>query len=148
MLQRYLPEDKVIISDAEDLPEEEELQRLPKEIFKIPQLVPKRGLEYCGDAEDYMAALEIYEASIDKKVSEIEKILDRGDLEAYVNLVHSLKSTSRAIGAESVAEIAFLLEQAGKNGDRDMIEQKTPELLALYKSLKEPLEEIVALFEE
>ena len=136
MMLKYLPDYKIIDSDTESDSEEDELQKLPKELFQITELDLAKGLEYCGDAQDYLAALEIYAASVEKKASEIVSAQTEGNLDSYVTLVHSLKSTSRAVGAEDIAGLALALEQAGKNGDMDMIYKRTPELLERYKNLK------------
>ena len=58
-------------------------------------------------------------------------------------MVHSLKSTSRAIGAKQLSELALTLEQAGRTGNIDLIKEKTPELLEIYRSLGESLAELV-----
>lgn len=145
MMKKYLPADKINVK-AEDMhaesEEEGEINKLPKEIFDIDEIVPEKGLEFCGDAEDYLAAIEIYEASIEAKSAEIE-MLSKKDIETYTTKVHSLKSMSRAIGAEKLADMAFSLEQAGRNGNKEMIDEKTGELLEVYRKLKEPLKNVL-----
>ena len=144
MMRKYLAADKLETGNGGALPEEEEeLSKLPPEVFAISELDPKAGIAFCGDAEEYMAALEIYEASIETKSGNLERALAQGDLENYVILVHSLKSTSRAVGANSLAELALLLEQAGRNGEQEVLRERTPELLKRYRGLLEPLREIV-----
>ncbi|MBQ9361128.1 MAG: hypothetical protein IJT96_08845 [Lachnospiraceae bacterium] len=51
-------------------------------------------------------------------------------------------------GATELSEMAFALEQAGKDGDMKLIDSKTPELLDMYRSLKEPLERVVEIWDE
>lgn len=146
MMRRYLPADRIHVGDADSYvgeEEEDELKRLPSEIHDIDGIVPEKGLEFCGDAEDYMAAIEIYEASIVAKSSEIEMLSKSDDMEAYTTKVHSLKSMSRAIGAEKLADFAFTLEQAGRTGDKEQITEKTGELLEMYRSLREPLQKVL-----
>ena len=147
MMIKYLPDDKVKmnddISDTDiDTDEEldEELAALPKEIREIRLLNVAKGIEYCGDAEDYMDALEIYHKSIETKAGQIEADLESMDMNAYTLKVHSLKSTSLAIGAEELSEFAKKLELAGKEGDTDTVKKETPELVKMYRELKESLD--------
>ena len=137
MMRKYISATKIRVEtlETESDEEDEELLKLPPYIFEIDELEPESGIEYCGDAEDYMTAIEIYEASIKTKAADIEKKLAEGDIDAYVILVHSLKSTSRAIGANEMAELALHLEQAGKAGDIDEIKAMTPKFLERYRGL-------------
>lgn len=143
MLIRYLPKEKLIpcVVSAERGNQDE----IPEELFEIEELDPKAGLEYCGDAEDYMDALSVYAASVTEKSTDIEKALKDRDADKYTNMVHSLKSTSRAVGALDIAELSQALENAGKSRDFELMEKYTPELLVRYRALKKSLDE---LFEE
>lgn len=118
-----------------------EISMLPDKIRRLEVLKLQQGVEYCGDAEDYLAALEIYRKSIDSKAVAIEKQLSNEDYEAYTITVHSLKSTSIAIGAQQVFELALMLEQAGKNRDVDTMVKYTPELLRVYRGIKSGLDD-------
>ena len=108
-----------------------------------PQLDPQRGLEYCGDADDYLFAIETYLVSIDAKADQIEENWKNGDYDDYILNVHSLKSTSVAIGAIDLSEKAKKLEMAAKNGEEEMIRQETPTLLRDYRELKDILKTII-----
>ncbi len=144
MMIKYLPADSVILCDGE-VPEEEddELGKLPRSIFDHPQLDPAKGIEYCGDADDYLFALETYAISIDTKAIQIEDDLKNGNYDSYTLNVHSLKSTSGAIGATGLSEKAKELEQAAKAGDIDTLKRDTPVLLGEYRQLKDILRDIV-----
>lgn len=143
MMIKYLPKDSVIIIDGNGSDEQDELAALPEIIFDYPQLDVRRGLEYCGDAEDYIFALETFEVSVDAKAAQLEADLNNKDIENYAINVHSLKSTSRAIGATSLSEKAFGLEQAAKAKDEDTIMRDTPALLREYRELKDILRKIL-----
>ena len=138
----YLPAEKVIlqaVSDAQEIA----ANALPDALYEIALIDPAKGLAFCGSAEDYLNALAIYENSITAKSEEIEKNLKNEDWDAYTLNVHSLKSTSRSIGAESISEQAKSLEQAGNDRDIETIRQATPRLLESYRSLKEPLHRLL-----
>ena len=114
-LLRYLPAEKVTLTDAEE-GLENALALLPKELFDIRLI----------DAE-------------------LEDCLDAADVEGYTLKVHALKRTSRAVGALGLSERARLLEQAGDNGDLATIRRDTPALLAEYRSRGEqPLKRLFA----
>ena len=81
--------------------------------------------------------MEIFSGNAASKANEIEEFYKSGDLEAYTIRVHALKSSSRIIGAAGLSEKARLLEEAGKNKDKEYIEQNTEELLKEFRSLGE-----------
>ena len=143
MMLKYLPEDKVRRVETDEASDDDELRKLPPSLFDIESIDPAQGLEYCGDAEDYIEALQIYEASIDKKAGDIERILSEGDTAAYINMVHSLKSTSKAIGAMEISELALNLEKAGREGDEALIKERTPALLERYRELGRWLRSVI-----
>ena len=135
MMLKYLPPDKVRRVGAEETTSDSELRKLNPLIFHIDTIDPAQGLEYCGDAEDYMEALEIYEASIARKAEDIEKAYTSGNMETYITMVHSLKSTSKAIGAVGISGQAQALEKAGRDGDDNYISDHTDSFLQDYREL-------------
>ena len=140
MIIRYLPEDKVKLVELSE--EDDALKQLPPAIFGIKELDPAAGIGYCGDAEDYLNALGVYRASIDQKAEDIDHALQSNDMDKYLIMVHSLKSTSRAIGAPDIYELALALERAAKDSDTGLLVKYTPELLKRYRSLKDQLDEL------
>ena len=112
---------------------------LPDEISKIEQIDTALGLFMCGDVEDYLEALYIFAGSISSKAQKIEASLVSGDIESFMTLVHSLKSSARTIGATDISNLAKRLETAAKKGDMPFISEKAPELLSEYRALEQPL---------
>ena len=139
MLLKYLPKDAITIIDP-TAEEDDELQTIPKVLREYGGIDAEKGLEYCGDADDYMYAIETYSRSVEDKAAQIQKNLSDNDLEKYIINVHSLKSTSLAIGAMSVSEKAKALEAAAKNGETQNIEADTEVLLVEYRALKAVLD--------
>ena len=113
--------------------------QLPKALYEIKMLDPALGMTHCGSAEAYLDALSVFARSITKRAEEIGRAAAAADYEAYTLAVHSLKSTSRAVGAVTVSDLARELEQAGKVRDEETIQRETPRLLSLYQSLEMPL---------
>ena len=75
IMKKYLPDDMVKTVEPTCNDEEDEIFLLPQEILSIDELDCEAGIDYCGDAQDYLAALEVYEASAKNKINEIEIIL-------------------------------------------------------------------------
>ncbi len=143
-LVKFLPKDAVTYEGEESaaLPEEaSETDELPKGLKSISALNLNKGIEYCGDAEDYVFALETYVKSVDDKASVIENAISSGNVEDYILNVHSLKSTSAAIGADEISEKAKELEALAKSGETQGLQEKTDILLNEYRSLKVMIED-------
>ena len=120
------------ISDQKDL---------LKSIGDIGGLDISAGLNYSGDAEDYLYALRTYADSVGDKANKLEENLRDGKLEDYSLTVHSLKSMSKSIGANELHEMAKNLEAAGRSGDRETLDKDTPLFLELYRRLGTVLDE-------
>jgi len=109
--------------------------KLPEEIAQIPELDTDLGVYLCGDFEDYMEAIAIFTGSVQVKADKIARAVSERDSETYTTLVHSLKSSSRTVGATKLSDIAKHLEAAGKKEDWDRICEDTPHLLEEYRRL-------------
>lgn len=137
MLLQYLPEDKVTIASENGDADENEL---PDFLYGIKGLDADAGMDYCGDAEDYLMALETFLGSADKKAEEIEKFWAERDIKNTTVKVHGLKSSFRAIGALKLSEFAAELEKAGNDGDTDRLDKDLGELISGYRELVKELE--------
>jgi signal transduction histidine kinase/FixJ family two-component response regulator len=99
------------------------------------------GVGYaCGEEDFYLELLSDYAESAADKCSELSSYLNDNDLKNYEILVHSLKSSSRTIGADALSEQAKALEDASKNNDMDFVKKNHD---AFIKSLKELAEKIL-----
>lgn len=61
-------------------------------------------------------------------IGEIVTAFEAHDADAVGKAGHKLKSSSRAIGADALADLCSALEQAGKGGDWKEIEKLYPDL--------------------
>ena len=136
MLLQYLPKDKV--TPVSDVWKNDDY-KLPAFLSGISELDIDAGLDYCGDGESYIMALQMYRDSAQKKSEEIEKNWEDKDIKNMTIKVHSLKSTSRSIGANKLGELAERLEKAGKDGDERMLDENLGELISRYRKLAEDL---------
>ncbi len=136
MLLQYLPKDKV--SDGagcEDIQDRE----LPDFLYSLKEIDTESGLNYCGDAEDYLMALKMYLDSAESKAEEIEKYWAAGDIKNTTVKVHALKSASRSIGALELGDFAARLEQAGSSGDNRTLDKELEQLIHRYRQLARDL---------
>ncbi len=139
MLLQYLPADKVFAASEKTETETDDLA-LPAFLYDIKELNIDAGLDYCGDSEDYIMALEMYLSSAEKKAEEIEQYWAARDIKNTTIKVHALKSSSRAIGALELGEFAAKLEKAGNDGDSEMLDKELDNLISGYRQLALKLE--------
>jgi signal transduction histidine kinase/CheY-like chemotaxis protein/HPt (histidine-containing phosphotransfer) domain-containing protein len=142
MLLQYLPKDKVITASGE---EDTDDNTLPSFLSDLKELDVDAGLAYCGDAEDYLMALEMYMKSADKKAEEIERYMAEGDIKNTTVMVHALKSASRSIGALELGEFAARLEKAGDGGDKETLDRELGDLISRYRQLAMDLKPLSGL---
>ncbi len=105
----------------------------------IPGLDTKEALRLLGSEKLFWAVLKEYYRVVDKKYALIEEYEKKGMWKEYTVEVHSLKSSSRQIGAEELADLAQRMEAAGNAGEIDSIRNYTPVLLQKYLDCKELL---------
>ena len=134
MLVRYLPKELVIIVRGDGSAEEEKKQHDLEEFQGIEGMDAALALQNCGSPETLREALREYRDNIEQKANLLEQYLSDGACEEYTVLVHSIKSSSRLIGAADLARQAAYLEQCGDEKKMDELAARTPELLSLYRS--------------
>lgn len=106
-----------------------------KGIRQIDGLDVDSGIDYCGDEEDYIYALELYIGNVNEKTEEIRKyVLDKNYKELSI-LIHSLKSTSLSIGAKDISELAKELEEASDNSNEEFITDNYEKFITNYETL-------------
>ena len=97
----------------------------------------KEALDYLGDMDLYRTLLYDYYEDIDRKVDAIRQFVRERNAKEYTVEVHSLKSSSKMIGAFELADKAYELEKCGDNEDWDTILAKTEGVLEQYISYKD-----------
>lgn len=137
-LRRWLPEEKIISNkNAEEaVNREDDSMKMNPCLWQMEGIDVAAAMEYaCGDAELYREVLSDYRDSIYEKADVIERAVTDKDLDMYTIEVHSLKSTSKSIGAMELSKLAQELEECGKSGNWEIIIDRTPELLRGYREL-------------
>ncbi|MBQ4402488.1 MAG: response regulator [Synergistaceae bacterium] len=133
MMIRYLPPEKILAPDSDTEPEQK--TELPEWLYSIDELDVNAGLKHCGDEEAYLDTLKIYGGYSATGADEIAGFWRVRDITNTTVKVHALKSTSRAIGAESLGTLAEKLELAGKAGDEAVLNAELAGLLERYRAL-------------
>ena len=75
------------------------------------------SLELLGDIKTYNEILKEYMNSIDEKINNLTNFKNNNDMENYAILVHSLKSESRYLGFDKLADICLQHELKSKEND-------------------------------
>lgn len=99
----------------------------------------EEGLKYCGSEEALKQTIQIFCQTIDSKANKIEQALQEGLLDDYTIEVHALKSSALLIGAPALSAAAKELEQYGNEKNLTALKEKTPQLLAMYRGMKQTL---------
>ncbi|MBR3040439.1 MAG: response regulator [Lachnospiraceae bacterium] len=145
----YLPKEKVqIIKNAAEEKTEEDIKNGDNNADNTSEekkllnaltalgINTESGLFYCGSEWDlYKEILSDYASDEEAKSAKIQECRKNENWEDYGILTHSLKSTSRTIGADGLADLAAELEAAAKSKDIKTIEEKHEETMKRYEDL-------------
>ena len=95
------------------------------------------------DDEFYMELLETYINGVEEKVENIRHCYETKDWKNYQVAVHGLKSSSRTIGADHLADLSLAQEMAAKEERIDEIDAGVDELLKVYGEVAEIIEKAI-----
>lgn len=100
------------------------------------------------DDEFYMELLETYISGAEEKRNNIKKFYDEENWKDYQIAVHGLKSSSRTLGADQLADLAYAQELAAKalqdgSGTEDAIRGGIEELLRVYNDTVEAIQQAI-----
>lgn len=141
-LRKWLPKEKILPVDKSGVPDspvEDTSAADSGSAVDIKELNTKEAISRLGSEKLFWSVLKEYYSAIDKKYTTILEHKDAERWRDYTIEVHALKSTSRQIGAEHIADVAAEMEKAGNDGNIALINEKTLPLLEEYLQLKEVL---------
>jgi HPt (histidine-containing phosphotransfer) domain-containing protein len=96
------------------------------------------GMTYCADdPEFYEEMLSEYISEAQTGAAELEQAYMSRDRSSYGIRAHTIKSTSRMIGAKYISEQARQLEMAAKEGNDETIVSLHDEFIKAYRELVE-----------
>ena len=152
MLMKYLPREKVCPVQKQSQEGAAEPHSEESEDFYAPLrtagIDPVLGLSYCmNDVTLYRSLLQEYAQSSMEKAQDIERYYDVRDWKNYSVLVHSLKSTSRMIGAAALSEIAARLEAAALECRAHDIEREHASMLSGYNAVSQAIRQVFGIGE-
>lgn len=138
-LRKWLPQEKII--PIEKSAAEKKLRNKKHKEIEIKELNTKAALTLLGSEDLFWSVLKEYFYSIDRKAQTIRAHWQEQRIRDYTIEVHSLKSTSKQIGAEELSKLAAEMEHAGNDGNIRLINEKTEsmlEMLCEYKGILAP----------
>ena len=143
-IRKWLPKEKIIPVDADHpMPEivsaAESEQQGTFAISDIKELNTENAMSLLGTEKLFRSVLKDYFDAIEKKAKVILEYKAAERWRDYTIEVHSLKSTSRQIGADNIADVAAEMEKAGNDGNIALINEKTDGLIEDYLNLRKAL---------
>ncbi len=99
------------------------------------------ALEFWGDLDSYNDSLREYKNSLNEKIKNLEYYKNNNDFNNYGILAHSTKSEAKYLGFMEDAEIFLQHEMAGKEENKDFIQNN-------FENLKETILKIDKLLTE
>ncbi len=145
-LIQYLPKEKVHLSRA-DVPEVKEKKTTASEDYPVwlqdlDRIDVGEGLKNCGSVDSYISIMKVFYESVPMTENNLTTAYEDKNIKDYTSYVHSLKSTSRTIGAQELSKLAEMLEAAGNAGDVETIDEYHDELMNLYSIITYSLSQV------
>ena len=110
LLCQYLPSELLLSPEEATIASYETVSAEVPEIIGIDE---EDALSYAGESqEEYLKNLKLYLEEYDSKRTQIQEAFEKDDWENYQILAHSIKSTSRLIGANDMSLLAKSMEEA------------------------------------
>lgn len=149
ILMDFLPKEYFEISVEEsNSPKnggEEELQYL-KEL--LPMVEVEQGIRNCGgEIQDYLNVLNIAYQYGEKQLEELKTLKEQKDYENYTIKIHSMKSTTRNLGAIQLSDKAKEQEMAGKEGEYSYIDEHMQEFQDEYTMLLTDMKRVLKQYQ-
>ena len=141
MLMKHLPKEKVeLVRDENDKVSAEPVKEGDFSALTNAGIDTKTGLKYCQNEESfYRTVLAEFAEVSGQKSADLEKAFDAKDWKNYEVHVHSLKSTSKMIGAKDLSTLAASLETAAVSEDAGAIEANHDGMMKKYKNITEAI---------
>ena len=134
MLMKYLPKEKVMSAAG---PEPEKPAAAEEgdgyDPLREAGITPEKGLNYCqGDRELYDTLLSEYLGEYRERSGLLGSYFLARDWKNYVIFAHSLKSSSKMLGADDLSGMAARMEAAANSGDEEAILKEHGKMMERY----------------
>ncbi len=141
VVKKWLPKDKIVEGKATDDVHSSDLRDdSTGKVVSYPGLNSEIAIQAIGNPDLYVQIVEEYYKVGEEKIEAISSAYKEEDWKGYTILVHSLKSSSKQIGANELGDKAARLETAGNADDIDTIRSLNDEMLEDYRKLIHTLE--------
>lgn len=129
LILRYLPKELVCMTEEDQNP--------------LLEIDKAAGLSYCMNSENfYKEILTDFCTQAKKDLSSLEKHYSFKNWKDYAIVAHSIKSTSRTIGAENFSKLSLKHELAGKEGNEEFIIREHETYVITLNSLIKKIKKI------
>ena len=138
VLMKYLPEEKILSAAGPDATEKTDGsgEREDYAALREAGIAPEKGLAYCqGDRGLYDTLLSEYLGEYAERSRLLRTYFEARDWNNYVIYAHSLKSSSKMLGADDLSRMAARMEAAAKSGDEDAILKEHGEMMNRYDAV-------------
>ncbi|MCR4788288.1 MAG: response regulator [Lachnospiraceae bacterium] len=135
MMALYLPEDKMIEGGGSVIRDDDNESEIPDLVKNIDEIDVETGIRNNGSVRTYIDTMCLFAKTAESNADEIERFISEDDIENATIKIHSLKSTSKIIGALDIAELAQKLENAGKASDIATLKNGVGSLLSRCRDL-------------
>ena len=142
-VEKYLPDELVQrTEEAGEAPFEESV-RIDHDHFLTYDISVENGLAYAkGDLEMYLELARLFLRDRGKQ-EVMRQLLREGNSKDYAILVHGLKGNARTLGADRLADMAFVHEKESKAGNADYADSHFEELLGVWENTLAGFEELL-----
>ncbi len=132
MIRNYIPKELVEIKKTQK-------STAKPVLAKIEGIDINMAFRNIGSKELLEETIIQFYKSIDDNAKELEALFAKRNIKEYRIKVHSLKSTSRLIGAKNLSNLAEQLEEYADKNDLDSIIDSHPSLIKTYLSYKKKI---------
>lgn len=88
-----------------------------------------KGLELLGDMDMYNETLKDFLTESETRIPNIVSYYNSGDMPNYAILVHAMKSDSKYLGFDKLAELSYNHEMASKANNMEYVTDNINELI-------------------
>lgn len=151
MLMKHLPKDKVrrVLNKSSENVKTADHSNSDLSILSDAGIDLKTGLNYCqNDEAFYRSTLTDYVQSRKEKAKELKNNFESENWHDYSIYAHSLKSSSKMIGALKLSELAAKMEEAADNGNIDLILTNHDLMMKGYDDIVSAITKIIPVTED
>ncbi len=148
MLRKYIPEDKIVLSEeeaaADNVPISTDGSQDDYALLRLADIDPETGLSFSqNDRALYGTFLAEYLHGSAERIAALDNFFRDRDWENYGIQAHALKSTSKMIGALALSEQARQMELAANEREEERILAGHGNMMASYRKVQEAIQEFL-----